>query len=100
MYNLIEYSNNYLKASESLLQYYRDEPALNDNYVIINFPGNGGSFNFKQKITSPTGDDGTKAVKIIVPLKCLSNIWRTLEMPLINFENDLIFNLVCEFCYI
>ena len=29
MYKLIEYSNNYAKASESLWQYYRDEP--NDN---------------------------------------------------------------------
>ena len=29
MYNLIEYSNNYLKTSERLWQYYRDEP--NDN---------------------------------------------------------------------
>ena len=26
MYNLIEYSNNYLKTSGSLWQYYRDDP--------------------------------------------------------------------------
>ena len=29
MYDLIEYSDNYSKTSESLRQYYRDEP--NDN---------------------------------------------------------------------
>ena len=29
MYNLIEYSDNYLKTSGSLWQYYRDNP--NDN---------------------------------------------------------------------
>ena len=32
MHNLIEYSNNYLKNSGSLLQYYRDEP--NDNIAV------------------------------------------------------------------
>ena len=32
-----------------------------------------------------TGKDGTKnGVKIAVPLKYLSNFWRSLEMPLIN----------------
>ena len=40
------------------------------------------SFKLKQKITGSTGDDGTKAVEIMVPLKYSSNLWRTLEMPL------------------
>ena len=31
-------------------------------------------------------DRNTKDVEIIVPLKYLSNFWRTLEMPLINCE--------------
>ena len=31
------------------------------------------SFNFKAKITGQTGDDGTKDVEIMVPLKYLSN---------------------------
>ena len=48
------------------------------------------SFNFKAKITGKTGNDGTKGVEIIVPLKYLSNFWRTLEMPLINCEVNLI----------
>ena len=31
-----------------------------------------------------------KDVKIMVPLKYLSNFWWTLEMPLINYEINLI----------
>ena len=45
---------------------------------------------FKVKITGRTGNDGTKNVEIMVPLKYLSNFWRTLEMPLINCEVNLI----------
>ena len=41
-------------------------------------------------MTGQTGDDGTKDVEIIVPLKHLSNFWRTLEMSLINCEINLI----------
>ena len=79
MYNLIEYSDNYSKTSGSLWQYYKDDP--NDNLA------NSESFKSKVKITGSTPADGnTKDVKIIVPLKSLSNFWRTLEMPLINCE--------------
>ena len=48
------------------------------------------SFKFKAKITGQTEDDGTKDVEIMVPLKYLSNFWRTLEMPSINCEVNLI----------
>ena len=38
-----------------------------------------------------TPDNGnTKDVEIIVPLKYLSNFWRTLEIPLINCEVNLV----------
>ena len=37
MYNLIEYSENYLETSGSLWQYYRNQPALNNNGNIIDF---------------------------------------------------------------
>ena len=47
MNNLIKYSDNYSETSTSLRQYYRDEPSLNDNDVINNFPGNSASFKFK-----------------------------------------------------
>ena len=92
MYNLIEYSNNYAKTTGSLWQYCKDIPARNNNNEIVDFTGGNTthSFNFKAKITGQTGDDGTKNVEIMVPLKCLSNFWRTLEMPLINCEVNLI----------
>ena len=41
-------------------------------------------------MTGQTGDNRTKNVEIMVPLKYLSNFWRTLEMPLINCEINLI----------
>ena len=90
MYNLTGYTDNYSKTSGSLQQYYRDEPALNDDGTLANFPSNSALFKFKQKITGSTGDDVTKNVEIMVPLKYLSKFWRTLEMHLINFEINII----------
>ena len=83
LYSLIEYSDNYLKTSGSLWQYYKDDP--NDNLTDSQ------SFKSKVKITGKTPNDGnTKDVEIIVPPKYLSNLWRTLEIPLINCEVNLI----------
>ena len=75
-------------------QYCQDIPALDNNNVIVNFAENNltDSFNFKVKMTGQSGDDGTKNGEIMVPLKYLSNFWRTLEMPLINCQIDLIFS--------
>ena len=76
MYNLIEYSDAYLKTSGSLLQYYRDEPVLGNNGNIFDFPddnNNRTSLKFKLKITGQTGNGGRKNVEIMVPLKYLSN---------------------------
>ena len=91
VYNLIEYSDNYVKTTGTLWQYCKDIPAQNNN-KITEFTGRNttDSFNFKAKITGRTGDDGTKDVEIMVPLKYLSNFWRTLEMPLTNCEVNLI----------
>ena len=83
MYNLIEYSDNYSKTSGSLWQYYKDDP--NENLKDYK------SFKSKVKITGNTPAAGnTKDVERIVPLKYLSNFWRTIEMPLINCEVNLI----------
>ena len=49
-------------------------------------------FKIKQNITGQAGDNGTKNVKIMVPLKYLSNFWGTLEMCLINWEINLDLN--------
>ena len=88
MYNLIEYNDNYSKISGSSWpgsswQYYKDEP--NDNIA------NSDSLKSKVKITGKTNADrNTKNVEIIVPLNYLSNFWRTLEIPLINCEVNLL----------
>ena len=86
--NLIEYSDNYSKKSGNLWQYYKDEPFIDNNSVIIDVPDDPDNalFKYKQKITGQTGNDGTENVQIMIPLKYLSNFWRALEMPLINSE--------------
>ena len=49
------------------------------------------SFKSKVKITGKTPADGnTKNVEIIVPLKYLSNFWKTIELPLISCEVNLL----------
>ena len=88
MYNLIEYSDVSWKTLGSLWQYYRDEPVLDNNSNITDFPPSI-SFKFKQQITGQTGNNGKKNVEIMVPLKYLSIFWRTLELPLINCEINL-----------
>ena len=48
MYNLIEYSDNYSETSESLWQYCKDIPAVNNHGDIVEFNGTNAtdSFNF------------------------------------------------------
>ena len=89
MYNLTEYSDAYLKTSGSLWQHYRDEPALENDNNIVDFPANNNnraSFKFKQQIRGQTGNGGTKDFETMVPLKYLSNFWRMLKIFLINCE--------------
>ena len=83
---------NYSKTSGSLWQYCKEIPTVNNDGDIIDFNGVNAtdSFNFKTKITGQTKDDGIINVEIMAPLKYLSNFWRTLEMPLINCEVELI----------
>ena len=92
MYNLIESSDNYSKISGSLWKYCKEIPAVDDNGDIADFHGANAteSFNFKTKITGQNNDNGRMDIEIMVPLKYLSNFWRTLEMPLINCELELI----------
>ena len=94
MYNLLEYSKNYRKTTGSLWNYYRDEPNSgiggrnnNVNYFIQYSK----SFDYKASITGILEDiDRTKDVEIVVPLKYLSNFWRTLDIPLLNCEINFI----------
>ena len=51
MYNLIENGDVYSKQSESLWLYFRDEPNLDNNNNITDFPANNNNsilFKFKQ----------------------------------------------------
>ena len=86
MYNLMEYSDNYQDSSATLYQYKRDEPPEGDpirNLAVDN------SSSFKHKVEL-LGDPvvanniARRNVKVVVPLKYLSNFFRSLEMPLIN----------------
>ena len=85
MYNLIEYSDNYQDSSATLYQYKRDQPPDNiDNNLATNT-----SSSFKYKVNllgNPVVADNVARLnlKIVVPLKYLSNFFRSLEMPLIN----------------
>ena len=93
MYNLLEYSKNYRKTTGSLW-YYRDEPNSNtgDNNIAHSIL-NSKSFDYKANFmeNGVTHDNLTKNdVKIVAPLKYLSNFWRHLDIPLINCEIELI----------
>ena len=90
MYNLIEYSDNYQDSSATLYHYKRDEPPEDDAVADL-AADNSSSFRYKIKllgnVTEVVGNaSGVRRlnVKIVVPLKYLSNFLRSLEMPLIN----------------
>ena len=99
MYNLIEYNDNHSKTSGSFWQYCQEIPAVNNAGNIVDFNGANAtdSVNFKAKMliqkmlkTGQANNDGIINVEIMFPLKYLSNFWKTLEMPLINCEVELI----------
>ena len=86
MYNLIEYSDNYQDSSATLYQYKRDEPPEYDAVADLT-ADNSSSFKYKVSLLGNPVLDGAvakKSVKVVVPLKYLSNSFRSLEMPLIN----------------
>ena len=90
-YNYNSYSDDYSKIFENLWQYCRDQPALANNGDVTDFnKGNvTSSFDIKEKIGSQAGSNGTQNIKTMVPLRYLSNLWGTLEMPLTNCEVNL-----------
>ena len=75
MSNVIEQRRNYRKTTGSIQNYYRDEPGdpRTDSQ----------SLKYMTNITGNTpGNDDKKSIIIIIPLKSLSNFWRTLNIPL------------------
>ena len=94
-YNLWRYSDNYSMKSGSLWNHYSDETnddenendnnnKLNNNKTITNK-----SLKCKTKIIWNTPDDENELnTEAVIPLKCLSNFWKSLDLPLINYEID------------
>ena len=86
MYNLIEYSDNYQDSSATLYQYKRDEPPECDPIPNLAVD-NSSSFKYKVELLGDpvvANNIARRNVKVVVPLKYLSNFFRSLEMPLIN----------------
>ena len=75
IYNLIDYSDNYSDSSGWLWSFNRDE--VTDNADVSN-DNNAPSFKYKSDIIT---DETKNGVKIVIPLKCLSNFWRSLAIP-------------------
>ena len=85
IYNLLEYSKNYKKTTGNLWNYYRDQPgnplSTNTEY-----------FQYKTSIVGkiPPNNDSLTDGEVVIPLKYLSNFWRSLDIPLINCKLELI----------
>ena len=105
MYNLLEYSKNYKKTTGSLWNYYRDEPTNPLSYDSESFKYKtsitGNTYNVDEKITDDDGNEvhnpnydankvGKNETEIVIPLKHLSNFWRSLNILLTNCEVELI----------
>ena len=86
MYNLIEYSNNYQDSSATLYKYKRDKPPKGDPIPNLAVD-NSSSFKYKVELLGDpvvANNIARRNVKVVVPLKYLSNFFRSLEMPLFN----------------
>ena len=105
MYNLLEYNKNYRKTTGNLSNYYRDQPSnpLSTNSEFFKYKTSitGNTYNVDERITDDDGNEidnpnydanrvGKNKTEIVIPLKYLSNFWRTLDIPLINSEVEII----------
>ena len=101
--HLLEYNKNYKKATGSLWNYYRDQPSdpLFSNSESFKYETSitGNTYNIDEKITNYDGNEvdnpkyGANEVDetdVAIPLKHLSNFWRSLNIPLINCAVELI----------
>ena len=107
MYNFLQYSDNYADSSGSLWQFKRDEQNITNAGNPDNVTANSSYFKYKSNLleglisgnvaanTNPDINDPHGSftnAKIVVPLKYLSNVIRSLEMPLINCKIHLELN--------
>ena len=106
MYNLLEYSKNYKKTAGSLWNYYRDQPSdpLSTNSESFKYKNNitGNTYNVDLTIIGDGGNPipnpnydvnkaGKNETEVVIPLNYFSNFWRSLDIPLINCEVEIIF---------
>ena len=102
LYNTLEYSDNYADTTGSLYQYKGSEPR-DRNGNLVNLSTTLSSFKYQsglvqKQLTTPNSENVPantdpnfnnahkiwKNIKIVVPLKYISNFFRNLELPLIN----------------
>ena len=87
------------------MEYYRDEPTnpLSSDSESFKYKTSitGNTYNVDEKITDDDGNEidypkydaykiGKNETEVAIPLKHLSNFWRSLNIPLINCEVELI----------
>ena len=87
---IYKYSDNYQDSSATLYQYKQDKPPEDDAVADLT-ADNSDSLKYKIKLLCNVPEVAVDAagvrklnVKVVVPLKYLSNFFRSLEMPLIN----------------
>ena len=90
MYNLIEYSSNY-SETKGILWFYSEDEATN---FSVDFANNNTfkSSRYKAKLLGNIAAYGMNGIlrnaTIAVPVKYLSNFWRSLGMPLISCKME------------
>ena len=90
MYNLLKYSDYYANSFESLRQFKRDKQNMSGENPADVTTDASTSFKYKSSILGdPAATVVLRDAKIVVPLKYLSNFFRSLEMPLINCKIQL-----------
>ena len=93
------------KSTGSLWNYYRNEPSnpLSSNSKSFKYKTSitGNTYNIDEKITDDDGNEvdnpkydankvGKNETAVAIPPKHLSNFWRSLNIPLVNCEVELI----------
>ena len=105
LYYILEYSDSYGDTTASLYQYKRPEPLRNNAGALVDLADNSSSFKYlsgliQEQLTTANNNSAAAAagadpnfnvahrvwknIKIVVPLKYISNFFKSLELPLIN----------------